>query len=264
MTESNSKVALYIKRLGDLLARNVSRLLPTSVYSPRLLPIISTSAECLRWSCSTHRYKIPGLCHWHSRPTPPPNDDSDVYHTSRSPPGDNDTITRLPKCSRRWAHLTGTSTDYAQVAQWTYSSPYDYSDATHTSVTPERHLCHHSTPLRCGSGSARDNIPGVPIGTVADSAPSASDVDTSSRSHLQATTEASTIRRLLPNRHWIPPATGLCIRRRSPRRWPCQCHHIVTTPSSGPLLRPLLGCHSRPPRQAPCTFPTCGHASATA
>ena len=51
-----------------------------------------------------------------------------------------------------------------------------------------------------------------------------------SRSHLQATTDTSAIAHTTgPNQHWIPPATGLGIRRRSSRRWPCQCHHMVTT-----------------------------------
>ena len=34
-----------------------------------------------------------------------------------------------------------------------------------------------------------------------------------------------------PNRDWVRTVTDLGIRRRSSRRWPCQCHHMVTTPT---------------------------------
>jgi hypothetical protein len=85
-----------------------------------------------------------------------------------------------------------------------------------------------------------------------------------SRSHLQATTDASaTAQTTISNRHWIPPATGLCIRLHSPRRWPSQCHHIVTTPSMGHSYN-LCWAATAPTEAAPCTFPTCGNSSATA
>ena len=116
--------------------------------------------------------------------------------------------------------------------------------------------------------STQNNIPWLcPCGTVVLLRPQTT-IQTSihiSRSHLQATTDASAIAQTtISNRHWIPPATGLCIRRHSPRRWPSQCHHMVTTPTKMGHSYNLCWAATAPTEAAPCTFPTCDHSSATA
>ena len=191
-----------------------------------------TSSEWLRWSGSTRRYKLPGLCPCGAVLLLRPITTSQTpTHTSRSHP--QATTNTIISTSSKFTKVGLTS--QIQIPGLCPCGTVDLlhplttiQTSTHTprSHPRRRPMPSSRPPLSVDEVglSTQNNIPWLcPCGTVVLLRPQTT-IQTSthtSRSHLQATPDSSAMAQTtISNRHWIPPATGLFIRRRSPRRWP--------------------------------------------